>query len=220
MMSVWSPTDIQKSKAWEHILYEMNELALRYLHIKELEVRTSNPVFARAIYNGMLESLLLHSRNLIHFFEGPRKKDDILAQDFLIGDDSELKLKIDVPSEWRERMNKDIAHLTYARTERTQESKTWDIVGLVTPILQTCDKFLESTGRHPPYQNVLELAHKRRLLKQKLAAANSAQEMAAQEKTTIQRQIDSTDRQINQLVYQLYALTSEEIAIVEEGTAK
>ena len=41
--------------------------------------------------------------------------------------------------------------------------------------------------------------------------------MAAQEKTTIQRQIDSTDRQINQLVYQLYHLTPEEIKIVEEA---
>jgi hypothetical protein len=37
------------------------------------------------------------------------------------------------------------------------------------------------------------------------------------EKTIIQRQIDATDKQINQLVYQLYGLTEEEIRIVEEG---
>lgn len=35
------------------------------------------------------------------------------------------------------------------------------------------------------------------------------------EKTALQRQIDSTDKQIDQLVYQLYGLTEEEIKIVE-----
>ena len=34
----------------------------------------------------------------------------------------------------------------------------------------------------------------------------------------IQRQIDATDRQIDQLVYELYELTDEEIKIVEEAT--
>ena len=35
------------------------------------------------------------------------------------------------------------------------------------------------------------------------------------EKTALQRQIDATDRQIDQLVYELYGLTDEEIKIVE-----
>jgi hypothetical protein len=35
------------------------------------------------------------------------------------------------------------------------------------------------------------------------------------EKETLQRQIDATDKQIDQLVYQLYGLTDEEIKIVE-----
>ena len=37
-------------------------------------------------------------------------------------------------------------------------------------------------------------------------------------KTAIQRQIDATDKQIDQLVYELYGLTDEEIRIVEEAT--
>lgn len=37
-------------------------------------------------------------------------------------------------------------------------------------------------------------------------------------KTTIQRQIESTDKQIDQLVYKLYKLTDEEIKIVESET--
>ena len=35
------------------------------------------------------------------------------------------------------------------------------------------------------------------------------------EKTALQRQIDATDKQIDQLVYQLYGLTEDEIMIVE-----
>jgi hypothetical protein len=37
-------------------------------------------------------------------------------------------------------------------------------------------------------------------------------------KNALQRQIDATDRQIDQLVYELYRLTEEEIKIVEEAT--
>jgi len=36
-------------------------------------------------------------------------------------------------------------------------------------------------------------------------------------KTLFQRQIEATDRQIDALVYELYALTDEEVRIVEEG---
>ncbi len=50
-------------------------------------------------------------------------------------------------------------------------------------------------------------------LHKQLAAAKTPTD-----KTAIQRQIDATDRQIDQLVYELYALTDDEIAIVEEAT--
>jgi hypothetical protein len=40
------------------------------------------------------------------------------------------------------------------------------------------------------------------------------------EKTVLQRQIDATDKQIDNLVYELYNLTEEEIKIVEEGAKK
>ena len=52
-------------------------------------------------------------------------------------------------------------------------------------------------------------------LHKSLAAAKTAHE-----KTALQRQIDGTDRQIDQLVYQLYGLTEQEIKIVAEATAR
>ncbi len=62
-------------------------------------------------------------------------------------------------------------------------------------------------GRH---DQVVGLVERMLDLHQKQAAAK-----LAHEKTALQRQIEATDRQIDQLVYQLYQLTPEEIAIVE-----
>jgi len=39
------------------------------------------------------------------------------------------------------------------------------------------------------------------------------------EKTATQRYIDTADKQIDQLVYELYGLTEEEIKIVEEAVS-
>ncbi len=50
-------------------------------------------------------------------------------------------------------------------------------------------------------------------LHKQLAAAKTPSDQ-----TAIQRQIDATDRQIDQLVYELYGLTADEIRIVEEAT--
>jgi hypothetical protein len=38
-----------------------------------------------------------------------------------------------------------------------------------------------------------------------------------QERTILERQIEATDRQIDKLVYELYGLTEDEIAIVESS---
>jgi len=40
---------------------------------------------------------------------------------------------------------------------------------------------------------------------------------AGHERTAIQRQIEATDRQIDNLVYELYGLTVDEIKIVDEA---
>jgi hypothetical protein len=38
------------------------------------------------------------------------------------------------------------------------------------------------------------------------------------ERTVIERQIEATDREIDRLVYELYGLSEEEIALVEGAT--
>ena len=62
---------------------------------------------------------------------------------------------------------------------------------------------------------MVELVERMLSLHKRLAGAGTPHE-----KTTIQRQIDATDRRIDRLVYELYELTDEEIAIVEEATQR
>jgi hypothetical protein len=57
---------------------------------------------------------------------------------------------------------------------------------------------------------MIQLVEQMLSLNKQLAAAKTDHE-----KTLIQRQIDATDKQIDKLVYELYDLTPEEIAIVE-----
>jgi len=60
------------------------------------------------------------------------------------------------------------------------------------------------------HDKLVALVEKMLALHQQLAAAKTPQDT-----TLLQRQIAATDKQIDQLVYQLYGLTDEEIALVE-----
>ncbi|MCL6106117.1 MAG: hypothetical protein M1309_02020 [Actinobacteria bacterium] len=63
------------------------------------------------------------------------------------------------------------------------------------------------------HDEMVELVNRMLDLNKQLQTAKTSHD-----KTTLQRQIDATDRQIDRLVYELYDLTEEEIKIVEEGT--
>jgi hypothetical protein len=63
------------------------------------------------------------------------------------------------------------------------------------------------------HDRMVELVETMLKLHRDLQAAKTSHE-----KKLIQRQIDATDKQIDQLVYELYGLTDEEIRIIEEAT--
>jgi hypothetical protein len=62
------------------------------------------------------------------------------------------------------------------------------------------------------HDRMVKLVESMLVLQKQLIEAKSAAQ-----KEIIQRQIDSTDREIDQIVYELYGLTKEEIKIVEGG---
>jgi len=67
----------------------------------------------------------------------------------------------------------------------------------------------EDVAKH---DKMVKLVERMLDLHKQLAAAK-----VPDEKTRIQRQLDATDKQIDQLVYDLYGLNEDEIKIVEEG---
>jgi len=62
------------------------------------------------------------------------------------------------------------------------------------------------------HDHMVEFVDQMLALQKQLAAARTEHD-----KTALQRQIDATDRQIDELVYEFYGLTEEEVAIVEGG---
>ena len=54
-------------------------------------------------------------------------------------------------------------------------------------------------------------------LVERMLALHKRSASTPQEKEMIRREVESTDRGIDKLVYELYGLTEEEIAIVEGG---
>jgi type I restriction-modification system DNA methylase subunit len=76
-----------------------------------------------------------------------------------------------------------------------------------------------------PFPNVSEHSSERTIHLSKLVDnilalhTRISNEQQPQRREQLQREIDATDRQIDQLVYELYGLTPDEIRIVEESTA-
>jgi hypothetical protein len=72
---------------------------------------------------------------------------------------------------------------------------------------------LLNTSDKTRHSQIVELANRMLLSHQQLKTTRTPQE-----KTMIQRQIETMDRKINQLIYELYDLKAEEIKIIEETT--
>ncbi len=115
-------------KALDAVYYEIKQL------VDMIAPTTGHP----ALDNAVVESRLLHVRNLLDFFAfDARNNDDVLAAHYA------FPLKpVTINSTYDSRLNKDLAHLTYARTRRTQVTKSWPVHLVVAPVLQRCSEFI------------------------------------------------------------------------------
>jgi hypothetical protein len=135
----YNPTEEQKRSILGPALYEIEQL----LHASRL---STNNLF---VSNAVLESVLLHVRTLLDFYERSTRstrqergqtveQDDVLALDFGFA-----AQEIAIPDDYRERLNKDLAHLTYSRLERrTLDSKQWDHRRVTCPVLSRSREFV------------------------------------------------------------------------------
>lgn len=117
-----------------HVFYTIQQLASLMTANKQLPEE-------RALANACVESVATNSRNLLHFFENEERKnknDDVLAADFgfRVG-------VIDIGMKIRNRVNKEVAHLTYSRIEHYREDRRdWQYCEFVPLILDRCREFI------------------------------------------------------------------------------
>lgn len=128
------PDADELTKALDHVFYEAHQLTL-------MGGGESTDV---ALNNAMLESCLLHVRNLLDFFEHrATPKDDVLSAHYGF---PASPIPVDKLS--REKLNKDLAHLTYSRTRRSVADKGWHHGQAVLPVLCRCLSFTEHVPKN------------------------------------------------------------------------
>ena len=126
--------------ASEHVLYEVNMLRATAGLIAN-DFAAGNPW----LHNALLESFLVHARNLIQFLYPERPfKTDVLAKHFFDEPERWDSLGGDLPEGLKSvarRANKLLAHITYDRIEMVGEKKQWDRGEIHDAIIARVDLF-------------------------------------------------------------------------------
>jgi hypothetical protein len=135
-----SPEDLVKIEK-EHLSYEMNMA-------RATAVGLASGLFGRSdLGNAVLESFLIHGRNLIDFFhpEGSLEN-DVVAEHYFADPMKWKKRRGRIPESLKRlriRANKELAHLTYDRLRVPAEEKGWDFLQIVVDLESLFTKFRE-----------------------------------------------------------------------------
>jgi hypothetical protein len=125
----YRPDPEERHKGLDNLFYEIQQL-LYSTTITSGDTR---------IANALVESRLLHVRVLLDVFaRSESDHDDVLAAHYGF---PLSPVRLEAP--YFERLNKDLAHLTYSRTRRTLATKGWPTSVVVVPVLSRCKEFIE-----------------------------------------------------------------------------
>lgn len=141
-----TPSDATKTGALVHIGYEIEQM------IEGIKLVGAYPPPHRLENNARLEAMLLHVRILRDFFEGKivsRYQDNVLSEDFGYGPMSDV-----VPGKFKDRLNKQVAHLTYSRVGEAY--KDWPIAEVTGSLIDQCKLFVRHI--HAPGYELLKSA--------------------------------------------------------------
>ena len=117
-------------------------------HLIELFVLLTHEERNEIIRHALLESLLIHARNIFYFlYESNPKPDDVVIEDYIPKSNMWNNFKVEelkkaFYKDFRFRVGKEIAHLTYNRLEKTEENKYWNL-SFVIGLLEGIEKFIE-----------------------------------------------------------------------------
>ncbi len=132
-MATYQPTPPEKIDALEHVFYEIKMC----LDTGTALINYRGP---QLLQNVFLESFLVHCRCLIDFFEHPKSQDDDVLHKHYVG----TVTIVNIPELDREKLNKDVAHLTYTRNSRDKSVDGWDIGKTLRLIMEPSLIFLQN----------------------------------------------------------------------------
>ena len=131
------------NKMIEHVAYEIHMFRWAYLM---LALQLIKLLLHGNLNNAILESWVIHLRNLIDFFYAMPQKDDIVASDYISDWDSirSQTQKSPLLQEATNKANKQLAHLTLARaTQYNDAQKPWEYIKISTEIEKWIALFFE-----------------------------------------------------------------------------
>lgn len=121
-----NPSVVSRKKAVGHIVYEI-------MMFNEASIKLQSGVEDRFEKNILVESFVIHARNLFEFFYKNKIKDDISAYDFIFKK-KEFKMKRTkkrILENLTNKANKQVVHLTYSRNNYNRLTKGW-YVSIIT----------------------------------------------------------------------------------------
>jgi hypothetical protein len=141
MVRVVKP-DAELQAASGHLLYEVQMFRATALEL------ASDPSPRGHLHDALLESFIVHGRNLLHFLypELP-KPSDVLADDFFTDSIIWPLKRGDLPpalASVRGRANKEVAHLTYDRLAVQPEQKGWAFLDILREVESKLQMFLNT----------------------------------------------------------------------------
>jgi hypothetical protein len=152
------------------------DLALFHLQTEITGLRSSAEAFQKGrkhnlpviIFNSLIVAFAVHFRNIHDFLysgraEKPPKLDDIIAEDFYQADVSWNSISHPISEGFiddRNRLNRQIAHLTYRRLDSKIEDRTWDFEKILNEISPGIEAFFTNLpDRFHTAKNVREFDH-------------------------------------------------------------
>jgi hypothetical protein len=139
------PTDSQLINMLPHIHHEICQVTEAIWSSAASRNDISSNTCPAKLEYALWESCLIHVRILLDFFEFEKRRtrydremDDVLSLDY--GFQAQ---KVEITHHYRERINKDLAHLTYSKAERTFNESLLPIANILSPLLKRCSLFCE-----------------------------------------------------------------------------
>jgi hypothetical protein len=158
----WSPSQEEIAAILEHVRYEIEHAFFPPKDVPDCwHIRES-------VYLAML----IHARSLLDFFEHThrpqnrgRRDKDVLCDDFGF-----LSSEVQLSSDDKKRLDKDIAHLTYYRLRHQPATKPWPVDDILRPLRDRAAEFVAHVVKSPPLTSAPKEIEDWKALHQKLTS--------------------------------------------------